>query len=118
MPFNSGAAFGRVAVLSRPDKALAIVDVPSITTVQSVTFTGDPIRVAANPALGTAVVAFADPLATGGPVTRFVSVNMTTGAVTALTSTSSLLATGLGVSVDGNTIYSCSRSTCEMVTNK
>ncbi len=118
VPFNSGSATGKVAVLSRPDKALAIVDIASITTTQSVTFIGDPIRIAANPALGTAIVAFADPLATGGSVTRFASVNMATGAVTALTSTSTLLATGLGVSPDGATIYSCSRATCEAVANK
>jgi hypothetical protein len=76
---------------------------------------GTAFRGAADTTHGVAVVAYTD--ATAG-LTRFLWVNAVTGEVKVLTSTSTLLATGLGVSGDGTMIYACNRTQCQVLSNE
>jgi hypothetical protein len=117
---------GKVAVLSRYDKKLAVLVVDNLTLsmvgVVDLNAYGDPIRMAADQTNGRVIIAFANP---SSQTTSFVAVDMTPTlpwsaepAVTQLTSTATLLATGLAVSPDGTTLYACSRQTCQALANQ
>jgi len=113
---------GKVAVLSRVDRKLAVVDVNNLSQANlfeldlgtaDLKALGDPMRLAADPANGKLIVAFAD-LSGTTPITRFISVDPTVTPLTytKLASTSTLLASGLAVSIDGSTLFVCMQSTC------
>jgi hypothetical protein len=120
---ETGPAVGTVAILSTPD---AIIDFASATTMKespnpaTLAGLGIPTQIASDGTHGTFIVAFANPQTakTTSSTTTFASVNPTTGTVTALKSTSALLAAGFAVSADGNWLYVCSRSACEMQPNQ
>jgi hypothetical protein len=105
--FNSGAASGTAAFLSQFDKILVFIDLNTMTERTRVTLQGIPFRIAADETHARAIVAFAD--VTAG-LTRFSSVDVATGTVTKLTSTSALLTTGLAVSADGGSLDGAMRT--------
>jgi len=131
--FDSGTA----AVLSRGNRAdwfanLATSAVSGPYTIPAdpfgevasgaQTLFNDPFRIAvdnwitaANPQ-GALIVALADANGLSGG-TRFVKVDVATGTVTPLQSTSSLLDVGLAVTSDGTQIIGCMRDACEAKPN-
>jgi hypothetical protein len=113
--FNSGPASGTAAFLSQFDKILVFIDLNTMTELTRVTLQGIPFRIAADETHARAVVAFAD--VTAG-LTRFSSVDVVTGTVTKLTSTSALLTTGLAVSADGGSLDGAMRAQLAVLVNK
>jgi len=113
--FNSGAASGTAAFLSQFDKILVFIDLNTMTELTRVTLQGIPFRIAADETHARAIVAFAD--VTAG-LTRFSSVDVVTGTVTKLTSTSALLTTGLAVPADGGSLDGAMRSQLVVLVNK
>lgn len=113
--FNSGAASGTAAFLSQFDKILVFIDLNTMTELTRVTLQGIPFRIAADETHARAIVAFAD--VTAG-LTRFSSVDVVTGTVTKLTSTSALLTTGLAVSADGGSLDGAMRAQLVVLVNK
>jgi hypothetical protein len=114
--FSSGPAAGKAVFLSSYDGILVVVDIATMTEVVRVDLvaalgtTEFPMRLAADEANGSILVAFAD---VNAGLSRFASVNPVTGAVTPLAATSSLLAVGFGVSTDGTQMYACQLDKCE-----
>jgi hypothetical protein len=113
--FNSGVASGTAAFLSQFDKILVFIDLNTMTELTRVTLQGIPFRIAADETHARAIVAFAD--VTAG-LTRFSSVDVVTGTVTKLTSTSALLTTGLAVSADGGSLDGAMRAQLVVLVNK
>jgi hypothetical protein len=113
--FNSGAASGTAAFLSQFDKILVFIDLNTMTELTRVTLQGIPFRIAADETHARAIVAFAD--VTAG-LTRLSSVDVVTGTVTKLTSTSALLTTGLAVSADGGSLDGAMRAQLVVLVNK
>ena len=114
---GSGLLGKTVAFLSTVDEQLVFVNVSTMSVTKQVDLkallgTGNvhPFRVALDEPHGKALVAVAD---TDAGITRFVSIDSTTGAMTTIAATSTLLSVGFGVSADGTTLYSCQRSACE-----
>jgi len=116
---EKGTAKGTAAVLSTPDSLLVFVNATTMKETISVplasTNLGVPFRIAYDTTHGNFVVAFADQ---PNALTRFASINPSTGAITNMTSTSTLLAVGFAVSADGNYLYVCNRDVCETQPNK
>jgi hypothetical protein len=112
--FGSGIAAGNAAVLSAADAALSIVDLTTMAESHRIALPGAPFRIAPDATHGAVIVAFSD-VAAG--VTRYASVDVATGTLKTLTSTSTQLSVGFGVSADGTKLYSCSRGTCEVLLN-
>lgn len=119
---------GMVAVLSRPDRKLAVTNVNNLNQANLYTLDlgttalkalGDPMRLVADQANGKLIVAFAD-LSGTAPITRFISVDpkVTPLTYTVMTTTSTLMASGLTVSIDGQTLYVCMQNTCSAYDNK
>jgi hypothetical protein len=113
--FDSGPAAGTVAVLSTADKLLTFLNTSTMAITKQVTLSGIPFRIAADMTHGNLIVAYADQV---DVLTTFSAVNPSTGAVTPLTSTSSLLAVGFAVKADGTSIYACQRAICEVHPNQ
>ncbi len=114
---SSGSLGKTVAFLSTVDERLVFVDVGTMAVTKQVDLKAllgagsvHPFRVALDEPRGKAFVAVAD---TDAGITRFVSVDATTGAMTTVAATSTLLSVGFGVSADGTALYSCQRATCE-----
>jgi hypothetical protein len=113
----SGSLGKAVAFLAAPDEQLVFVDVATMLVTKQIDLksllgTGNvhPFRVALDEPRGKAFVAVAD---TDAGITRFVSLDATTGAMTTIAATSTLLSVGFGVSADGTMLYSCQRAACE-----
>ena len=116
--FDSGSASGTIAVLSTYDQLLLFVDRSSWTVTKSISLSGvqgTPFRIVADVANGAVIVAFANPASV---TTTYASVDVATGTVTPLESTSSLLSVGLAVSSDGTKIYSAQRNQIEVKSNQ
>lgn len=111
---DSGALAGTAAVLSQFDRLLVFVDLNTIAELRRVTLQGLPFRIAADATHAAVIVAFAD-VAAG--LTRFATVDPATGSLTALTSTSTLLTTGLTVSADGASLQGAMRSRLVVLAN-
>lgn len=100
--FDSGPAAGIAAVLSQKDKTLIFVDLTVGQELRRVTLMGNPFRIAVDNVNGRLVVANAD---LNARLTRFDSIDPTTGAVSRLNSTSGYLAVGFAVSSDGTQLF-------------
>lgn len=94
-------AEGMTAFLSQLDRALVIIDLNTMLERRRVTIPGYPIRIAADERNGRVIVALAD-VDTG--LSRFVAVDVLTGRISNIDSTTDMLATGLAVSPDGDWI--------------
>jgi hypothetical protein len=120
---ETGPAAGTIAVLSTPD---AVIDFVNAATMKessnpaTLTNDGIPVQIASDDVHGNFIVAFAHPQTATitASSTTFVRVDPTTGAVTTLTSTSTMFASGFAVSPDGNWLYVCSLSACETQPNQ
>jgi hypothetical protein len=106
---------GIVGLLSQADNVVVLINLKTMTVTGRVTLPGIPICLSVDTAHGAVIVASAD-LDAG--LTRFYNVDVSTGALTQLTSTSNLLATGLGVSFDGTSLYACMRDQCQILPNE
>lgn len=113
--FSSGPAAGKGAFLSAADELVVFFDVATMAETKRVTLTGTPFRIVADETHGNLIVANADPAA---GLTRYDSVAPSTGTVTRLQSTSTLLSVGLAVSADGTKIYSGMRDKAEALPNQ
>jgi hypothetical protein len=113
--FDTGPATGTIAALFGADKLLVFFNASTLKITQSITLSGIPFRIATDAANGNLIVAYADPV---DQLTTFAKVNPTTGVVTALTSTSDLLAVGFRVSADGKSLYSCQGTQCQILSNQ
>jgi hypothetical protein len=100
--FKSGPALGTAALLSEADNQLVFIDLNKGKEIRRVTIGGLPFNIAVDNKNGLVVVAIANP-ATG--VSQFDRVDPATGAVTTIQNTSTLLATGIAVSDDGNDLF-------------
>ena len=113
--FNSGPAAGTAAVLSQADDVVVFVNLSSGQEIRRVFLSGAAIRIAADNAHGTLVVAIADPI---NRQTTFQIISPSTGTITTLQATSPLLATGLGVSKDGSQLFLGMRQQYALMPNK
>jgi len=100
--FNSGPADNTAAVLSQADDVVVFVNLTTGKEIRRVTLSGSAIRIAADNAHGSLMVAIAD---TDHRQTTFESINVSTGVISTLQATSPLLVTGLGVSEDGSNLF-------------
>jgi hypothetical protein len=120
-----------IASYFRADGILILTDVsnpaaPKVTqtvhlvaTLQSQGVTGDPFHVAADPTNNRFVIALTDYENNGGTmITRFAAVDASTGAVTALNSTSQNYSAGLSVTPDGKTLIVCQDASCDFQPNQ
>jgi hypothetical protein len=120
-----------IASYFRADGILILTDVtnpaaPKVTqtvhlvaTLQSQGVTGDPFHVAADPTNNRFVIALTDYENNGGTmITRFAAVDASTGAVTALNSTSQNYSAGLSVTPDGKTLIVCQDASCDFQPNR
>lgn len=112
--FDSGTGASTAAFLSETERVLIFVDLNTGQEFRRVTLSGAPFRIAADNANGAVIVASADGV-TGS--TRFTRIAVTTGAITPLTSTTSLLAVGLAVSSDGTKLYCAMRDQLQIIAN-
>jgi hypothetical protein len=114
-PASSPAkATGTIALLSQADGVVVFLNPATRTELRRASIPGIPISVAADNADGAAIVASAN-ISSG--LTQFYRVDVGTGVVTLLNSTTTLLANGLQVSFDGKSIYACMRSQCQVLPN-
>ena len=110
----ASAVAGTIALLSQADGVLIFFDSKTLTELLRVSIPGLPLLAAADVPDGAAIVASADLKAAR---TDFYRVDVATGDVTLLNSSSDLLATGFGVSSDGKNLYVCMRTKCETLPN-
>lgn len=117
MEYNtgSGTPVRIAAVMSRADQKVWFVDLSTNQISGPFAVVGDPFRIAADNVHHKLIVALVDP-STGG--TKFVSMDPATGVTTPLTTTSSLLAVGLGVSADGAKMYVSMRNQFVILPNQ
>ena len=113
--FDSGPASGTIAVLSTYDKLLLLINESTWQITKSVTLSGTPFRIVADTTNGKVIVAYANPTSV---TTTYAAVDASSGTVTPLTSTSSLLSVGLAVSADGTKIYSSQRNQMDVKPNQ
>jgi hypothetical protein len=113
--FDSGPASGTIAVLSTYDKLLLLINESTWQITKSVTLSGTPFRIVADTTNGKVIVAYANPTSV---TTTYAAVDASSGTVTPLTSTSSLLSVGLAVSADGTKIYSSQRNQMDVEPNQ
>lgn len=112
---DSGPAQGTAALLAQYDKAVVFVDLNTALETRRVALDGVPFRIAVDNVHGTVIVALAD---VSAGLTRFVKVDIVTGAVTPLNSTVDFLATGFGVSADGSSLYVANRDQFRILPNE
>jgi hypothetical protein len=100
------------AILDQTNGVVVLIDLATMTETHRVTVTsgGGSFRLADDPTHNAFVVAVAD---AGARLTRFVSVDANTAAVTQLGATSTLLSVGLGTNSNGT--ISCMWDQCELV---
>src|SRR5258708_35879135 len=108
---------GKAAILSRVHQDLCFVNLETQAVTGTYALPSDPFRIAADNSHGMLLVALAGPTGLSGG-TRFAKIDPATGTVTALQSTSSLLAVGITVSQDGRQIIACMRDACEAKPNQ
>jgi hypothetical protein len=113
--FDSGPASGTIAVLSTYDKLLLLINEGTWAVTKSVTLSGIPFRIATDTTHGAVIVAYANPT---NVTTTYASVDALLGTVTPLTTTSSLLSVGLGISSDGTKLYSSQRNQMDVELNQ
>jgi hypothetical protein len=113
--FDSGPASGTIAVLSTYDQLLLLLNESTWKVTDSVKLSGTPFRIVADTTNGKVIFAYANP---ASATTTYASVNASSGAVTPLTSTSSLLSVGFAVSADCTKIYSSQRSQMDVKSNQ
>ena len=102
-------------MLSQADDVVVFVNLSSGQEIRRVFLSGAAIRIAADNAHGTLVVAIADPI---NRQTTFQIISPSTGTITTLQATSPLLATGLGVSKDGSQLFLGMRQQYALMPNK
>jgi len=114
--FHSGPSADKAVLLAQADKKLVVLDLTASSPqeLRRIDLLGIPLRIATNDADGSVIVAFADAFA---GLTRFQKINPNTGAVTALSATSSLLCTGFGVSADGTQLFCAMREQFQILSN-
>lgn len=113
--FHSGPAAGIAAVLSQADNVVVFVNLSTGQEIRRVSVNNPAIRIAPDDADGSLVVATAD---TSSRLTRFQSIDVASGTVSNLQTTSDLLATGLGVSSDGTQLFVGMRLKYEVLPNQ
>jgi hypothetical protein len=113
--FDSGPASGTIAVLSTYDKLLLLINKSTWKITDSVKLSGTPFRIAMDVTNGKVIVAYANPASV---TTTYAAVDASSGTVTPLTSTSSLLSVGLAVSADGTKIDSSQRNQMDVEPNQ
>lgn len=107
--FDSGPASGTIAVLSTYDQLLLLIDKSSWTITKSIKLSGTPFRIDADKPNGRVLVAFANPASV---TTTYAWVDASSGTVTPLATTSSLLSVGLGF--DGTNVISAQRNQIDL----
>jgi hypothetical protein len=107
--FDSGPDSGTVAVLSTYDQLLLFVNTSTWAVTKSVQLSGVPFRIVADKANGRVLVAYAN---FASVTTTYAWVNASTGVITPLTATSSLLSVGLGF--NGTNIISTQRNQIDL----
>jgi len=114
-PFPVFPAAGTAAVLSQADGIVVFVNLTTGQEIRRVTLNGLPIRIAPDNYHGALIVAVADTFA---HLTRFQKIDVVTGTVSTLQTTSTLLVTGLGVSSDGTQLIVGMRSERQVLPNQ
>lgn len=113
--FNSGPAAGTAALLSQADNVVVFVNLSTGVEIRRVTLSGFAIRIAPDEADGSLIVATANPALR---LTSFQKIDIASGTISTLQTTSPLLATGLGVSPDGTELFVGMRSQYQVLPNQ